>query len=113
MYICSAVEVAALTLFSLSFTLYFLVGVGYFHRPFRECLTNIVAPPPIHASLFKKLREWIGLLCASLLLGIHAIIVASCVKWLGTIADGTTWVTEMEQIVNEYDAAETAAINHR
>ena len=53
------------------------------------------------------------MLCASLLLGIHAIIVASCVKWLGTIADGTTWVTEMEQIVNEYDAAETAAINHR
>ena len=32
-----------------------------------------------------------------------------CIKWLGSIAGGTTWVTEMEHIINEYDAAETAA----
>ena len=33
----------------------------------------------------------------------------ACIKWLGSIAGGTTWVTEMEHIINEYDAAETAA----
>ena len=74
----------------------FLVRVGYFHRPFREYLTNIIAPPPIHASSFKKLQEWIGLPSASFLIGDYSIIVASCIKWLGTIADGTAWVTEME-----------------
>ena len=31
------------------------------------------------------------------------------IKWLGSIAGGTTWATEMEHIINEYDAAETAA----
>jgi len=50
-----AVEVAALTLSSLSFALSFLVGVGYFHRPFREYLTTIV--PPNSDSSIKKLRE--------------------------------------------------------
>ena len=33
----------------------------------------------------------------------------ACIKWLGSIAVGTTWVTEMEHIINEYDTAETAA----
>ena len=33
----------------------------------------------------------------------------ACIKWLGSIAGGTTWVTEMEHIINEYDAAETTA----
>ena len=34
----------------------------------------------------------------------------ACVKWLGSVAGGTTWATEMEQVVEEYDAAETVAI---
>ena len=33
----------------------------------------------------------------------------ACIKWLRSIAGGTTWVTEMEHIINEYDATETAA----
>ena len=50
------------------------------------------------------------MLYAPLLLGIHSIIVVSCINWLGTITDMTAWVTEMEQSVNECVSAETADI---
>ena len=36
-----------------------------------------------------------------------------CVKWLGSIAGGTTWANEMEQVVEEYAAARSVAQTSR
>jgi len=63
----SSVEVAVLTLLSLAFTLSFVIGVGYFHGPFREYITTKKdeSAPYVRGrggsatTSFQKLREFI------------------------------------------------------
>jgi len=58
----SNVEVAVLTLLSLAFTVSFVIGVGYFHGPFREYITikdESATYVRGGATSFNKLREFI------------------------------------------------------